>query len=84
MERGREKFFITADLDLFKRSRCAAGSRLAQLIGVTHLPSAMAHHYVDGFGDTPLPRRKPFSRRSSDLYVSDGNNIPAVDPDGES
>jgi L-alanine-DL-glutamate epimerase-like enolase superfamily enzyme len=70
-----EKFFVSGE-DL----TCQAGLGVQQdlalgaLIGVTHA-ERNGHHYVDGFGDTPVAEAKAFLSAHPDLYFDDGNKI---------
>jgi len=70
-----EKVFITGE-DL----TCQAGLSVQQdlalgaLIGVTHA-ERNGHHYVDGFGETPIAEAETFLSFHPDLYARDGNNI---------
>jgi hypothetical protein len=78
-----EKFFITGE-DL----TCQAGLSVQQdlalgaLIGVTHA-ERNGHHYVDGFGETPIAEAQAFMSAHPDLYVCDGNNIRLAIHDGD-
>jgi hypothetical protein len=72
---GREKFFVTGE-DLTCQAGLAVQQDLAlgALIGVTHA-ERNGHHYVDGFGDTPIAEAAAFMSAHPDLYRSDGNQV---------
>ena len=59
---------------------CQAGLAVQQdlalgaLIGVTHA-ERNGHHYVDGFGDTPVAEARAFTAAHPDLYVSSGGKV---------
>src|SRR6202011_4022302 len=78
-----EKCFIAGE-DL----TCQAGLGVQQdlalgaLIGITHA-ERNGHHYVDGFGDTPVAEAQAFLAAHPDLYVSDGNRIRLSIHDGD-
>lgn len=80
---GGEKFFVTGE-DL----TCQAGLGVQQdlalgaLIGVTHA-ERNGHHYVDGFGDTPVGEAESFLAAHPDLYTSSGNNVRLAIHDGD-
>ncbi|MGO8910207.1 MAG: hypothetical protein ACLQDM_12945 [Bradyrhizobium sp.] len=77
------KFFVTAE-DL----TCQAGLGVQQdlalgaLIGVTHA-ERNGHHYVDGFGDTPVGEAETFLIAHPGLYTRDGNGIRLAIHDGD-
>jgi len=72
---GDQRFFVTGE-DL----TCQAGLGVQQdlalgaLIGVTHA-ERNGHHYVDGFGDTPVDEAQAFLAAHPDLYVRDGKQV---------
>jgi hypothetical protein len=78
-----KRFFITGE-DL----TCQAGLCVQQdlalgaLIGVTHA-ERNGHHYVDGFGDTPLAEAQAFLAAHPDLYRHDGNGVRLSIHDGD-
>jgi hypothetical protein len=78
-----EKFFVAGE-DL----TCQAGLCVQQdlalgaLIGVTHA-ERNGHHYVDGFGDTPLAEAEAFLSAHPDLYVRDGDKVRLAIHDGD-
>ena len=80
---GGERFFISGE-DL----TCQAGLCVQQdlalgaLIGVTHA-ERNGHHYVDGFGDTPLAEAEAFLSAHPDLYVRDGDKVRLAIHDGD-
>jgi hypothetical protein len=80
---GGEKFFVSGE-DL----TCQAGLGVQQdlalgaLIGVTHA-ERNGHHYVDGFGETPIAEAEKFLSAHPDLYVRDGNTIRLSIHDGD-
>jgi hypothetical protein len=78
-----ENFFVTGE-DLTCQAGLAVQQDLAlgALIGVTHA-ERNGHHYVDGFGDTPLAEAEGFVAGHPDLYVNDGNNIRLSIHDGD-
>jgi hypothetical protein len=55
---------------------------LGALIGVTHA-ERNGHHYVDGFGDTPLAEAQAFLAAHPDLYRHDGNGVRLSIHDGD-
>jgi hypothetical protein len=77
------KYFVTGE-DL----TCQAGLGVQQdlalgaLIGVTHA-ERNGHHYVDGFGETPVAEAGAFLAAHPDLYVRDGNKIRLAIHDGD-
>lgn len=77
------KYFISGE-DL----TCQAGLGVQQdlalgaLIGVTHA-ERNGHHYVDGFGETPVAEVEMFLAAHPDLYVRDGNTIRLSIDDGD-
>ncbi|UPK29333.1 enolase-like domain-containing protein [Bradyrhizobium sp. 195] len=72
---GGERFFVTGE-DL----TCQAGLAVQQdfalgaFIGVTHA-ERNGHHYVDGFGETPLAEAQAFAAAHPDLYADAGQGI---------
>jgi hypothetical protein len=78
-----ERFFVTGE-DL----TCQAGLGVQQdlalgaLIGVTHA-ERNGHHYVDGFGDTPVGEAESFLAAHGDLYTRDKNTIRLAIQEGE-
>jgi hypothetical protein len=78
-----ETFFVTGE-DL----TCQAGLGVQQdlalgaLIGVTHA-ERNGHHYVDGFGDTPVGEAESFLAAHPDLYTRNGNTIRLAIHDGD-
>jgi hypothetical protein len=78
-----EKFFITGE-DLTCQPGLSVQQDLAlgALIGVTHA-ERNGHHYVDGFGETPMAEAQAFMSAHPDLYVGDGNNIRLAIHDGD-
>jgi hypothetical protein len=78
-----ETFFVTGE-DL----TCQAGLGVQQdlalgaLIGVTHA-ERNGHHYVDGFGDTPVAEAEAFLAAHPDLYTRSRNTIRLAIHDGD-
>ncbi|AWM00102.1 hypothetical protein [Bradyrhizobium amphicarpaeae] len=72
---GAETFFVTGE-DLTCQAGLAVQQDLAlgALIGVTHA-ERNGHHYVDGFGDTPLAEARAFAAAHPDLYADAGQGI---------
>ena len=76
-------FFVTAE-DL----TCQAGLGVQQdlalgaLIGVTHA-ERNGHHYVDGFGDTPVDEAAAFLAAHPDLYTRSRQTIRLAIHDGD-
>ena len=67
---------------------CQAGLAVQQdlalgaFIGVTHA-ERNGHHYVDGFGDTPLAEAQAFAATHPDLYADAGHGIRLSIHDGD-
>ena len=67
---------------------CQAGLAVQQdlalgaLIGVTHA-ERNGHHYVDGFGETPVAEAQAFLAAHPDLYVSSGGKVRLAIHDGD-
>jgi len=80
---GDEKFFVTGE-DL----TCQAGlsvqqdTALGALIGITHA-ERNGHHYVDGFGDTPVGEAEAFLAAHPGLYERHENSIRLAIHDGQ-
>src|SRR5882757_1343262 len=55
---------------------------LGALIGVTHA-ERNGHHYVDGFGETPVAEAEAFLAAHPDLYTRDANKIRLAIHDGD-
>ncbi|MBB4262556.1 MULTISPECIES: hypothetical protein [unclassified Bradyrhizobium] len=72
---GAETFFITGE-DLTCQAGLAVQQDLAlgAFIGVTHA-ERNGHHYVDGFGETPLAEAQAFAAAHPDLYADTGQGI---------
>jgi hypothetical protein len=72
---GGERFFVTGE-DLTCQAGLAVQQDLAlgAFIGVTHA-ERNGHHYVDGFGDTPLAEAQAFAAAHPDLYADAGQGI---------
>lgn len=72
---GGEQFFVTGE-DLTCQAGLAVQQDLAlgALIGVTHA-ERNGHHYVDGFGETPLAETAAFAAAHPDLYADAGQGI---------
>lgn len=72
---GGEQFFVTGE-DLTCQAGLAVQQDLAlgALIGVTHA-ERNGHHYVDGFGETPLAETAAFAAAHPDLYADSGQGI---------
>ncbi len=80
---GAETFFVTGE-DLTCQAGLAVQQDLAlgALIGVTHA-ERNGHHYVDGFGDTPLADARAFAAAHPDLYADAGQGIRLSIHDGD-
>ena len=80
---GSEKFFVTAE-DLTCQAGLAVQQDLAlgALIGVSH-SERNGHHYVDGFGDTPVDEANAFLAAHPDLYARAGNKVRLAIHDGD-
>lgn len=78
-----EKCFITGE-DLTCQAGLAVQQDLAlgALIGVTHA-ERNGHHYVDGFGDTPVTEAEAFLSAHSDLYTHDRGKVRLTIHDGD-
>lgn len=72
---GGERFFVTGE-DLTCQAGLAVQQDLAlgAFIGVTHA-ERNGHHYVDGFGETPLAEAQAFAAAHPDLYADAGQGI---------
>ena len=70
-----ERFFVTGE-DLTCQAGLAVQQDLAlgAFLGVTHA-ERNGHHYVDGFGDTPLVEARAFAAAHPDLYADAGQGI---------
>ena len=70
-----EQCFVTGE-DLTCQAGLAVQQDLAlgALIGVTHA-ERNGHHYVDGFGDTPVAEAEAFLAGHPDLYTRDGGKV---------
>ena len=80
---GGEKCFIAGE-DLTCQAGLAVQQDLAlgALIGVTHA-ERNGHHYVDGFGDTPVAEAEAYLTAHPDLYVRDGDKVRLAIHDGD-
>ena len=78
-----EEFFVTGE-DLTCQAGLAVQQDLAlgALIGVTHA-ERNGHHYVDGFGDTPVDEADSFLAAHPDLYLRAGNSVRLAIHDGD-
>jgi L-alanine-DL-glutamate epimerase-like enolase superfamily enzyme len=78
-----EKCFVTGE-DLTCQAGLAVQQDLAlgALIGVTHA-ERNGHHYVDGFGDTPVAEAEAFLSAHPDLYTRDGGKVRLAIHDGD-
>jgi hypothetical protein len=78
-----EKCFVAGE-DLTCQAGLAVQQDLAlgALIGVTHA-ERNGHHYVDGFGDTPVSEAEAFLASHPDLYVRDGGKVRLAIHDGD-
>jgi hypothetical protein len=81
--RDAEKFFVTGE-DLTCQAGLAVQQDLAlgALIGCLHA-ERNGHHYVDGFGDTPLDEANAFLAAHPDLYARAGNKVRLAIHDGD-
>lgn len=72
---GGEKFFVTSE-DLTCQAGLAVQQDLAlgAFIGIAHA-ERNGHHYVDGFGETPLAEAQAFAAAHPDLYADAGQGI---------
>jgi hypothetical protein len=72
---GGEKFFVTGE-DLTCQAGVAVQQDLAlgAFIGVSHA-ERNGHHYVDGFGETPIAEAQAFAAAHPDLYADAGQGI---------
>ena len=55
---------------------------LGAFLGVTHA-ERNGHHYVDGFGATPLAEAQAFAAADPDLYADTGQSIRLSIHDGD-
>ncbi|MBR0811274.1 hypothetical protein JQ544_07045 [Bradyrhizobium diazoefficiens] len=80
---GGEKFFVTGE-DLTCQAGLAVQQDLAlgAFLGVTHA-ERNGHHYVDGFGETPLAEAAAFAAAHPDLYADAGQGIRLSIHDGD-
>ncbi|MDF0518933.1 hypothetical protein P0R31_16995 [Bradyrhizobium yuanmingense] len=80
---GAETFFVTGE-DLTCQAGLAVQQDLAlgAFIGVTHA-ERNGHHYVDGFGETPLAEAAAFAAAHPDLYADTGQGIRLSIHDGD-
>ncbi|WP_036043092.1 hypothetical protein [Bradyrhizobium yuanmingense] len=78
-----EAFFITGE-DLTCQAGLAVQQDLAlgAFIGVTHA-ERNGHHYVDGFGETPIAEAQAFAAAHPDLYADAGRGIRLSIHDGD-
>ncbi|QOZ56346.1 hypothetical protein [Bradyrhizobium sp. CCBAU 53338] len=78
-----EKFFVTGE-DLTCQAGLAVQHDLAlgAFIGVTHA-ERNGHHYVDGFGETPVAEAAAFAAAHPDLYADAGQGIRLSIHDGD-
>ncbi|MHC4048827.1 enolase-like domain-containing protein [Bradyrhizobium sp. 25ACV] len=78
-----ERFFVTGE-DLTCQAGLAVQQDLAlgAFIGVTHA-ERNGHHYVDGFGETPLAEARAFAAAHPDLYADSGQGIRLSIHDGD-
>jgi len=78
-----EQFFVSGE-DLTCQAGLAAQQDLAlgAFIGVTHA-ERNGHHYVDGFGETPLAEAQAFATAHPDLYADAGQGIRLSVHDGD-
>ncbi|AWM06360.1 hypothetical protein [Bradyrhizobium symbiodeficiens] len=72
---GAETFFVTGE-DLTCQAGLAVQQDLAlgAFLGITHA-ERNGHHYVDGFGETPLAEARAFAAAHPDLYADAGQGI---------
>jgi hypothetical protein len=70
-----EKFFVTGE-DLTCQAGLAVQQDLAlgAFVGVSHA-ERNGHHYVDGFGETPVAEARAFATAHPDLYADAGQGI---------
>lgn len=78
-----QKFFVAGE-DLTCQAGLAVQQDLAlgALIGVTHA-ERNGHHYVDGFGDTPVTEADAFLAAHPDLYAREGDKVRLAIHDGD-
>ncbi|MCA1526337.1 hypothetical protein [Bradyrhizobium yuanmingense] len=78
-----EAFFITGE-DLTCQAGLAVQQDLAlgAFLGVTHA-ERNGHHYVDGFGETPIAEAQAFAAAHPDLYADAGRGIRLSIHDGD-
>ena len=78
-----DNYFVTGE-DLTCQAGLAVQQDLAlgALIGVTHA-ERNGHHYVDGFGATPLAEAQAFAAAHPDLYADAGQGIRLNIHDGD-
>jgi hypothetical protein len=78
-----EKCFVAGE-DLTCQAGLAVQQDLAlgALIGITHA-ERNGHHYVDGFGATPVAEAEAFLAGHPDLYARDGDKIRLAIHDGD-
>ncbi|MCK1361776.1 hypothetical protein [Bradyrhizobium sp. 199] len=78
-----ERFFVTGE-DLTCQAGLAVQQDLAlgAFLGVTHA-ERNGHHYVDGFGDTPVAEAQAFAAAHPDLYTDTGQGIRLSIHDGD-
>ncbi|MBR0775118.1 hypothetical protein JQ625_09750 [Bradyrhizobium diazoefficiens] len=80
---GGARFFVTGE-DLTCQAGLAVQQDLAlgAFIGTTHA-ERNGHHYVDGFGDTPVTEAQAFAAAHPDLYADAGQGIRLSIHDGD-
>jgi hypothetical protein len=80
---GGAKYFVAGE-DLTCQAGLAVQQDLAlgALIGVTHA-ERNGHHYVDGFGDTPVAEAESFLSAHPDLYQSNSGKVRLAIHDGD-
>ncbi|KYG21235.1 hypothetical protein SE92_13925 [Bradyrhizobium sp. AT1] len=78
-----EQFFVSGE-DLTCQAGLAVQQDLAlgAFIGATHA-ERNGHHYVDGFGETPLAEAQAFATAHPDLYADAGQGIRLSVHDGD-
>ncbi|MBR0850965.1 hypothetical protein JQ543_24700 [Bradyrhizobium diazoefficiens] len=78
-----ERFYVTGE-DLTCQAGLAVQQDLAlgAFIGTTHA-ERNGHHYVDGFGDTPVTEVQAFAAAHPDLYADAGQGIRLSIHDGD-
>ncbi|QOZ75864.1 hypothetical protein XH83_10690 [Bradyrhizobium sp. CCBAU 53351] len=78
-----EQFFVSGE-DLTCQAGLAVQQDLAlgAFIGATHA-ERNGHHYVDGFGETPLAEAQAFATAHPDLYADAGQGIRLSIHDGD-